>query len=208
MASDDGHAPVGAKRLRNLRRKRARLRLDLRVRPGQQPQGRQALRQPRGIAIELQRGDDGGEANFIDTQRPFQWIAGNRLHMRAPADDEADLRAAEQLVAGKGHDIGAVGHRLAHGFLLRQAISRHVDQRARAEIVEQRLAGGMGDARDLASVDRRRETLDAVVGCVGFDEKAGFVGDGAPIIVGMRAIGRADLDELHPGARHDVGHTE
>ena len=56
------------------------------------------------------------------------------------ADDEAGLRPAEQLVAGEGDEIGALGDGLAHRRLVREAEAREIDQRAGAEIVDERHA--------------------------------------------------------------------
>ena len=54
------------------------------------------------------------------------------------ADDEAGLRPAEQLVAGEGDEIGALGDRLRDRRLMREPEAGEIDQRAGAEIVDQR----------------------------------------------------------------------
>ena len=54
------------------------------------------------------------------------------------ADDEAGLRAAEQLVAGERDEVGAFGDRFGDRRLVRQAAARQIDQRAGAEIVDER----------------------------------------------------------------------
>ena len=41
-----------------------------------------------------------------------------------------------------------------------------------------------------------------------FEDCAGFGGHRIPVVPEMGAVGRPDLDEPRPGARHDVGHAE
>ena len=78
-------------------------------------------RQPVGIAIELQRRFERREPDLVDPQRPLHRIAVDPRDQILAADDEARLRAAEQLVAGEGDEIGAFGDRLAHRRLVREA---------------------------------------------------------------------------------------
>ncbi len=66
------------------------------------------------------------------------------------ADDEAGLRAAEQLVAGEGDEVGAVGDRFGDRRLVREAEAREIDQRAGAEIVDQRHVALVRERRELA----------------------------------------------------------
>ena len=76
----------------------------------------------------------------MSTQRALHRIAVELRDQILAADDEAGLRTAEQLVAGEGDEVGAVGDRLAHRRLVPEAEAREIDQRAGAEIVDERHA--------------------------------------------------------------------
>ena len=68
-----------------------------------------------------------------------------RLDRRLRADDDAGLRAAEQLVAGERHEVGAGRDGLGDRRLVGQpprALGRAVDERARAEIDHRRRRRG------------------------------------------------------------------
>ena len=119
---------------------RAGERLDLGSRPRQQADGRQALGQPVGIAIELERRFQRRHADLVDPQRALHRVAVDLRQQVLAADDEAGLRPAQQLVAGEGDEVGAVGDGLGDRRLVLEAEAREVDQRAGAEIVDQRHA--------------------------------------------------------------------
>ena len=167
-----------AERARRRRREPLRQRGDLRLRAREQPQRRQALGEPIGIAIEPQRRLERGEPHLVDAQRALHRVAVDLRDQVLAADDEAGLRAAEQLVAGEGDEVGAVGDRLRDGRLVREAEAREIDQRAGAEIVAP--AARCARARCAASSragDLRGEALDAVVGGVDLEDQPGALAD-------------------------------
>ena len=51
-------------------------------------------------------------AAFVRAHRPSQWIAPHPADEVRLADDQPGLRAADQLVAAEGHDIGPGGEAL------------------------------------------------------------------------------------------------
>ena len=63
----------------------------------------------------------------------MQWMPTQPLDEVGASDDDAGLRAAEQLVAAEAHEVGAVVQRHAGSRLVAE-----VDERAGAEVVEQR----------------------------------------------------------------------
>ena len=94
-----------------------------------------------------QRRAERGERHLFDAQRAQQRIVAQpRDEMRSPHDD-AGLRTAEQLVAGERDEPDAVGKRLPHRALVRHAVLREVDERAAAEIFDDRLRRRAGRAR-------------------------------------------------------------
>ena len=128
----------GPTALATSRRDALRQRRDLRLRPRQGTQCRHSLRQPVGIAIELEGGFERGQPHLVDPQRPFHRIAIDLRDQFPAADDEAGLRAAEQLVARESNEIGAVGDSFRDRRLMRETEARQIDQRAGAEIVHER----------------------------------------------------------------------
>ena len=84
-----------------------RRRPDRRRRPGQQPQRRQLFRQPVRIQIEQQNLLQRRQPRLVQPQRPLQRIRVHALYQFRATDDQPGLRAAQQLVAGEAHEVGA-----------------------------------------------------------------------------------------------------
>src|SRR6185312_8427231 len=79
------------------------------------------------------------------------------------ADDEPGLRTAEQLVARKRHQIGAVPYRLGDGRLVREAETRQIGERAGAEIVREQRLALMRQRGEVAGRHVGGEALDAII---------------------------------------------
>ena len=92
--------------------------------------------------------------------------------------------------------------------LVRQAVGGEVDQRAAAQVHCKRQAVPMRELRQLVLGDRRGEALDGVVAGVHLHQQRGLRPDRLLVVAQVSAVGGADLDQLHAGARHDVGHAE
>ena len=54
---------------------------------------------------------EGGEGQLVDPQRPGERMAQQRAHQGLVAEQNARLRAAEQLVAARGDQVRALGER-------------------------------------------------------------------------------------------------
>ena len=61
------------------------------------------------VVEERERSLERGERELVGPQRPLQRVAAEPLHERRLPDDDAGLRAAEELVAGEADEIGAGG---------------------------------------------------------------------------------------------------
>ena len=177
-------------------------------RAGKQAQRRQALGQAVRVAVEAQRRLERGDADLVEPHGALHRVAADARDELAAADDEAGLRAAEQLVAREGDEVGALGDRLGDGRLARQAVGGEVDEGAGAEVVDERHAVVMGDPRQFGRRHRLGEALDPVVGGVDLQDQPGLGTERAGIVAGVGAVGGADLDEPGAGTRHDVGHAE
>ena len=90
---------------------------DIGLAASQMAQCRQTLREPVRIAVQMQCRFQRGEADLVQPQRAFERVAVDRLDQFTATDDETGLRSAEQLVAGEGHQTGALGHCFGHGRL-------------------------------------------------------------------------------------------
>src|SRR5262249_57446797 len=80
----------------------------------------------------------GGNGELVDPERSVPWVLLEPGDDGAPADHEAGLRTAEQLVAGERHQVDTGGHGLGHGRLVREAPGPKIDQRPRAEVFHHR----------------------------------------------------------------------
>ncbi len=136
---------------------------DLRLRAAEQAQAGEAFGQAVGVAIEVEHRFQRRKGQLVDAQGALERVLLDLLDQRLAADDQPGLRAAEQLVAAEGDDVGAVAQRFLHRRLFGQAPAREVEQAAAAQIFQQRQIVGMGDARQLGGGDAGSETLHAVV---------------------------------------------
>ena len=137
--------------------------------------------------------------------RSARWSGWRRSRSTRSArpDDDPRLRAAEQLVAAEADEIGACGERRARGRLVRQ-----IEQRAGAEVVEQRQRAR---ARDAGEIFERRllgEADDAEVRLMDAEQQRRSLVDRALVVGGARPVRRPDLDEPRARACEHVGDAE
>ena len=123
-------------------------------------------------------------------------------------DDEAGLRAAQQLVAAEAHQVGASSHGLLHGDLARQPPAGQVHQSATAQVHGHGQAGLVRDAGHLGLGHAAGKALHRIVAGVDLHEHGGARGDGVGVVGRMGAVGGAHLHQLGAGARHDVRDAE
>ena len=157
----------------------------------------------RRVEVEPQRPLERGERQLVRAQRALQRMAPQPLDEIGPADDDARLRAAEQLVAGEADEVGARGERLR-----RRRLAGQVAERAGAEVVDERQPVPPRDRRELRELRQLGEPDDAEVRLVHAQEERGLRADRALVVGGARAVRRADLDEPRAGAREHVGDAE
>ncbi len=124
------------------------------------------------------------------------------------SDDQPGLRAAQQLVAAESDDVGACGQRLARRGLVRQPVILEVHQRAAAKVGDQGQVVLVGEPGQLVLGHSRGESLYGVVAGVHLHQRRRARRDRAGVVLEVGAVGGADLDQLHAGARHDVGYAE
>ena len=83
-----------------------------------------------------------------------------------------------------------------------------LDERARAEVVDEHQAATLGQSRELPCARLLGEADHAEVGLVDAQERGRPLADRSLVVGEPRAVGRAHLDELRARAREDVGDAE
>ena len=128
--------------------------------------------------------------------------AGGGDRVRA-ADEQAGLRAAEQLVAGEAHERRAGRDRAPHRRLVgqRRQVLREV---ARADVVDHRRA----ELAQLLDLDLLHEPELAEVRGVRAHDRARLRADRALVVGAARAVRGADLDQPGARLRDDLGDPE
>src|SRR5208282_6110182 len=100
----------------------------------------------------------------------------------AAADNEARLRAAQQLVAAEGDEIGSLPQRLRRGRLVRQPPAREIDQRTAAEILDKGHSMFAGESGELGRRHCSGEPLDRKVAGMRLEDETGLRPDRRPEI--------------------------
>src|SRR6266550_832463 len=85
--------------------------------------------------VGVQRGLEGGDRELVDPERAVPRVLLEPPDDGVPADDDAGLRATEELVAREGDEVEPRGDRLRHGRLVGEAPRAEVHERARAEVL-------------------------------------------------------------------------
>ena len=107
------------------------------------------------------------------------------------------------LSPGEADEVGARGERL-----LRRRLARQLDEHARAEVVDERQPVPPRHRRELLEPRQLGEADDAEVRLVHAQEQRRVGADRLLVVLGARAVRRADLDEPCARAREHVGDAE
>jgi hypothetical protein len=86
--------------------------------------------------IQPQRGFQPCQRQFIDAERASEGVLPKPTDGFSTAEDQARLRAAQQLVAAGCDEVRAVGQRLAQRPLVRQTIVLRFDQASASDVVD------------------------------------------------------------------------
>ena len=120
----------------------------------------------RRVEVEQERPLERGERQLVGAERALERVAAQPLDELGAADDDPGLRPAEQLVAGEADEVGAGGEARP-----RRRLVADVDERARAEVVDEREAVPARDAGELLEPRLLREADDAEVRLVDAQEQ-------------------------------------
>ena len=139
------------------------------------------------------------------SERKARWSGwrAQALDQIGPAGDDPGLRPAEQLVAGETDEVGPCRKRRGRGGL-----ALHLDEGARAEIVDERELVAARDRSELLAPRLLGEPDDAEVRLVHAQQQGCVRPDRALVVGGARPIGRPDLDEAGARASENVRDAE
>src|SRR5690606_32734800 len=97
--------------------------------------------------IVTQRGRDSGLDSLIDAHGPGQRMSGDGRDGALGPQYKPSLRATEQFVTGRRHDVDSRSDALAQRRLVRQPILLRLHQAAAADILDQEQAMDVSELR-------------------------------------------------------------
>ncbi len=168
----------------------------------------QLLRIVEMITIDTQGGLQCADDQLVAAQRAFEWMLADGLNQVLATEDDARLRAAEQLVAGDTDHGRAGAQAFLRQLLVRQPIALEGQQRATAEINEEWQIPRRGQRTQFLFRRRRGEADNSVVRCMDTGQHRGVLADGFLVVVQVGSVSGADLDQLAAGHGHDVGYAK
>ena len=185
-----------------------------RARASSRGSGLEELAQHRDLALRAageqgrERPVERGERQLVEPQRARHRIAPQRVDETRPAEHDARLRSPEQLVAREAHEVGAQTQaRRSVGFR-RQTLRREIDERAAAEILDQRHAVRAAELRQLGQRHLGDEAAQLEVAAVDLEQQRGARAERSLVVGQVRAVRGADLDQLDPRPFEDFRHPE
>src|SRR5690606_2315501 len=154
--------------------------------------------------VVAEGGGQGGEGQLVRPQRPRQRVAFELGDDLLPADEQAGLGAAKQLVAAEGHQRGAGGGALLARRLLGPAEGRGGEQGAAAQVVQDWQPMPSPDLDQLGEVWLVDKARQAKVAGVDAQQQGRLGGNGALEIGRVGAVGGAYLDQLRAALAQDI----
>ena len=135
-------------------------------------------------------------------------MALEQVNIPLPAQKNSGLRAAQQLIPGKGQHVHTGSDRILHsGFPLNTQWGQ-IHKAAAAQIFNHRDAAGAAQLRQRGGGNAFREPDDTVVAGVYLQKSAGIFADGGLIVGKAGLVGSAHLPQHCAAGGHDVRHPE
>ena len=157
----------------------------------------------RPVEVERERALERGERQLVGAERAMERVTAQLLDEVGAAGDDPGLRAAEQLVAREADEVGARRQRRGRGRL-----ALDVDERAGAEVVDERQLVAARDGRELLDAGLLREADDAEVRLVHTQQQRRLRPDRAVVVGCARPVRRPHLDQARAGAGEHVRDPE
>ncbi len=171
----------------------------------QRPQHRYLGQRLRGIPVQLQRRLERRQRQLVDPHRARQRVTLHPSHGLGGAHDDPRLRPAQQLVPGEADQVGARLDAGPRRGLVQQV--RQVEQRAGAEVVDQRHVSAR-QLRQLLQPGVGREPDDPEVRLVHPQDRPRLARDRLAIVRDAGAVRGADLHQPRARLGEDVGDPE
>jgi hypothetical protein len=175
---------------------------------GDHAEQREALGEPVGIEVEAQRGFERGHGQLVDAEGAHERVARAAIDAGLAADEDAGLRAAQELVAAEEDEVGAGLDAAAGQRFTGEAELAEVDQGAAADVVDDGDATAASERDERFDPDRFGEADNAKVAGMDAHEGAGVFADGRRVVVEAGAVGGADLAQAGAGGGHDLGQSK
>ena len=175
---------------------------------GKQAQRGQALGQFFGVQVQAQRGLQRCQRELAHAQGTLHGVFFDFGDQFFAPDDDARLRAPQQLVTAEGDDVRPRIHGFAHGDFMGQTPVAQIDQGAAAQIHHHGQATGMGHGGDFGVGDGLGKAHHFVVAGVHLHEQGSVLSHRLGVVFGVRAVGGAYFYQLAACTFHDVGDAE
>lgn len=175
---------------------------------GRQHAQRRYLLQRLAIAVDAQRRFEGRQRQLVAAQGAIQRMRAALRDALGAAEQDAALRATEQLVAGESHHVGAIAQALVHARLVAKARQRGLPQQARTEVLQQQEPARAHRAGQFGQRRHAGKTLDAVVAGVHLQPGHGGGGGVGFVVAQVGFVGGTDLDHLAASSLHHFRHAE
>ena len=174
----------------------------------QHPVERMRLGEGIGIEEELERRLHRGDRQLAAAEGAGERVLLDSGDGVGLTDDEARLRAADELVAAEAGDGDARLDAPPDERLGFEAEGAKVDQGAASEVVDDGNARLPAELGELLDPGLGRESEDAVVAVVDAEDGAGVRADRRLVVPEVRLVGRPDLAHDGSARGHDVRHAE
>ena len=119
-----------------------------------------------------------GDRQLVDAERSQQRVLAETCDRVGPAEDDAGLRAAQQLVPTHRHDVYAGPHRITGGRLTRQSELSEIEQKPAPKVVDHRNRLRVCQCDELLEGGARDESRNREVAAMDLDDRAGAIASG------------------------------
>ena len=167
-----------------------------------------------GLAEEvvLECGAESGDGGFVESEHAHQGMGAEPVDRGLPADDQAGLGSAEELVAAEEDEVGAGFDAVLRSWFVSESELSRVEQTTAADIVDQQRRESprvlVGDLAEFGQGRFLGESDDAEVGGVHSQDCRRVSVHGCGVVGCSSAVGGADFDKGRSGVAEDVGNAE
>src|SRR6185436_16657439 len=136
------------------------------------------------VEVQRERRLERSQGQLVRAERALERMPSQPLDELGAADDDPRLRAAEQLVAGEADEVGSGLQALARGRLVAERQAAACEERARAEVVDERQAMYAGDPNEVGEPRLLCEADHSEVRLVDAEQQRRLRADRAVVVAG------------------------